>query len=78
MKNLKEYLIGFLVATSIVVILILVGRFIFDKGVVSGINSYHQACRTGGILIDEHGKAVWCKPIDVEKEEMKSAPGLLS
>ena len=78
MKYLKEKALGAFIALCIVSISFIGIRYVYDKGIAAGINQYHTACRIGGILIDENNKAVWCKPIDVEKEEMKSAPGLLS
>ena len=72
-KWLLSLLAASLVSSSIV------GWLLHRQGLETGIEAYHTACRIGGILIDKHGKAVYCKPIDLtEKELNNNAPSLFS
>jgi hypothetical protein len=43
-----------------------------DKGITEGLDNFHEACYTGGIIINEHtGKVVGCQPLGiVPKEEI--------
>jgi len=51
-----------------------VGGYFYGKtnGLTEGLDNFHEACYTGGIIINEHtGKVIQCGPLGrVPKEEL--------
>jgi len=52
------------------------GRYVYNLGVVAGVEAYHAQCLTGGFLVDDEGQAVVCGPLSkappAEKESWKN------
>lgn len=47
------------------------GRYVYNLGVVAGIEAYHAQCLVGGYLIDDQGQAVVCGPLSKAPQEEK-------